>query len=519
MPDDEQEIKKILSSGVVYEQVMEFVQQENNLDILLDIFRASSPNNNHKLFSILAKSGFVRLIVTTNFDQLIERSLIENSMASCLQISCDEEEIKMTLAGENKVNLIKIHGCISKPNSIRTTLEMISNIKLTEKRKGAIEHIFKGGNHKKVLVMGYSCSDIDIVPQIQDMANNHIDILYIHHRPGNQYCIYGLDEPLSNFPIEDRQEITKVQNAFGNYSGCIVSCDTDLFVSDFLKALGFTGKYPAVRKDDRIIAMKKVAERWFKDRPGVTGGDIGLIANIYDSLMDYQKSLSLHLQRIESVDWLKNKQKYFLDEKSRAIMEDIDLLLYSIAYFNVGYSYSKLSEFEPISQKRRSYCHQAIPYLTRAKEINVNLKNIRGLVKCSNSLAVCYIGLKRPLKALKELEICSENIESMNDLNLKIYVFQNLATSYLDRNRYSDAIANAEKALAIADDIGNTEAVVRCHIILGEVYVEQDLPQEAIDEFKVVEDKIRYLRRQDLTLMYRVNLEVTRNRLRSKGHQ
>ena len=89
-------------------------------DKLFDLFKLlskGSPNINHKTIAKMAKEGKVKTILTTNFDEFIEQALNQEGVE--YKVVCTNEEFKLYYEnGCNKFAVLKIHGTVSRPETI-----------------------------------------------------------------------------------------------------------------------------------------------------------------------------------------------------------------------------------------------------------------------------------------------------------------------------------------------------------------------------------------------------------------
>jgi hypothetical protein len=101
------------------EEVMEtyyFVLQKK-LFSLFQLLNEGEPNANHKIIAKLAKHKKIRSIMTTNFDEFIERALDEEGVR--YNVLCTAGEFEEYLnAGCKGFAVLKIHGTVSRPDTI-----------------------------------------------------------------------------------------------------------------------------------------------------------------------------------------------------------------------------------------------------------------------------------------------------------------------------------------------------------------------------------------------------------------
>ena len=78
------------------------------------------PTNEHKLLSEFKWKA----IFTTNYDEAIEKAYRENKSAlqKIEKIISDNDSLQKVVVNPDKLPVVKIHGCISRPNDARTPL-------------------------------------------------------------------------------------------------------------------------------------------------------------------------------------------------------------------------------------------------------------------------------------------------------------------------------------------------------------------------------------------------------------
>jgi tetratricopeptide (TPR) repeat protein len=84
------------------------------------------PNLNHQTIAHLAKAGRLRAVVTTNFDVFIERALADLEVEFDVYRGHDEFS-RFPFSddrGPTRLGVLKIHGCLTRPETIIATVEM-----------------------------------------------------------------------------------------------------------------------------------------------------------------------------------------------------------------------------------------------------------------------------------------------------------------------------------------------------------------------------------------------------------
>ncbi|MBB5866686.1 tetratricopeptide (TPR) repeat protein [Allocatelliglobosispora scoriae] len=113
-------------------------------------------NRNHALIAHSVKAGLVRQIITTNFDQLIEKALTSLGVAFHVYRT-DEDFAQWTAAGPRAaVEVFKLHGCLSDPDSIVATVEQEA-VGVSPAKAGVLRQIWPG---QIGLFWGYSGADL-----------------------------------------------------------------------------------------------------------------------------------------------------------------------------------------------------------------------------------------------------------------------------------------------------------------------------------------------------------------------
>jgi tetratricopeptide (TPR) repeat protein/NAD-dependent SIR2 family protein deacetylase len=244
------EVKQVMKAPCPFESFMQYLfhpyfVSDKNLQVtkIFDIFHEGVPNSNHMLIAHLAKSGLLKTIATTNFDVLIERGLSKTGCTKGVNFEKYYREEDFAAidfdALDDKLSFFKLHGSIDNLDSIRTTIAAVASKTLSEKRMNVVRHLFSSGEHKAVLVIGYSCSDtFDIIPQILSIKSSGKQVFFVKHcRDPNTFAIKTIS-----------REFRK--NPFRHYPGKWILCNTDSLIKTLWKALEDSiGNYELIRSD------------------------------------------------------------------------------------------------------------------------------------------------------------------------------------------------------------------------------------------------------------------------------
>lgn len=130
---------------------------EEPLPRLFQRLRKAKPNSNHRLLASLAASGHLRIIVTTNFDTLLEEALEDTGVPYSVTVEGDIDVLP-----QDRVLLFKIHGCLSQPDSLTFSLGQVGR-GLSMDKRSLLSYLLR---EFPFLFLGWSDNDIDLTPII-----------------------------------------------------------------------------------------------------------------------------------------------------------------------------------------------------------------------------------------------------------------------------------------------------------------------------------------------------------------
>ena len=125
------------------------------------LFNTAIPNYFHKEIVNLAESGQVKALLTTNYDQGIERAL---STENNINVFFEPEKYERT-----KTSYFKLHGSAEEPSSM--VYKLAQESKLSAAKKRVLNEIVKGN---QLIIIGYSGIDFEICPSIIDSQPKEI---------------------------------------------------------------------------------------------------------------------------------------------------------------------------------------------------------------------------------------------------------------------------------------------------------------------------------------------------------
>lgn len=155
---------------------------------LLDILLFGKPNKNHEAIAELFSSHKLKHIITTNFDNFIEKALIKKGIevkSHCNKVNSRLLSEDYNNRQQNISDVIKPHGTIEERCTMEATLRHAGS-PLDKSMDKFITDIFLNDT---VLIVGYSGLDDDIFPLINNVSNNAKDVYWGLYEDENELDI------------------------------------------------------------------------------------------------------------------------------------------------------------------------------------------------------------------------------------------------------------------------------------------------------------------------------------------
>jgi len=491
-----EEISKILSSNLPFEKFIKTLFECGfKKDLLLDIFEEGEPNSNHILVAKLAAKGYIKNICTTNFDLLIEKALNQEGLIynQDYQVFRKEDEFEKIDWQSDKINIIKIHGSIDDRESIIVTLDRVAARKLSDQRAKIINYLFDKGNHQKVFIMGYSCSDIfDISPAISRIEDSKKQIIILEH--SNDQHIEDIKVKKENNPFSKFQESkrlysntddlvknlwnTLINNAPYNYKnsktewkikvdnwiGQNIQVKNYLLYNIFLDISDFHTAF----KYASIEAIKNKAKVWMD-----MGHILHNLGRYNDAKESYDKALSCSSYEEDEIIKIKTHRNigvlyqdtgHYGQALESFIKSDIDNDIFDeytkvktlsnvevCQYFNGNGNVCKIDDVINMAEDRGFL------------DIKISLLGVKALIDCDQG--DIKIGIKRVKKAI---QLAYE----INDTKQEAHQYTRLANIYSKyKNNSKKALKYYEKALQLTKLTGNKIEEAQCKRNIGFMYL------------------------------------------------
>lgn len=157
-----------IEGRIPLEFVLYYIKNHPNVETMREIIKkhytgeSSVPSGIQILVDEFLKKRYVNIIFSVNYDTLIEDRMGNNPN---FNIIIDEKDYKSVNICNNK-SLIKLHGSITKPDSIEGAIDEVTDLKPIKKL--FLKFIFTG---HKIIFVGYSGRDFDIYPCLEDIVS------------------------------------------------------------------------------------------------------------------------------------------------------------------------------------------------------------------------------------------------------------------------------------------------------------------------------------------------------------
>jgi tetratricopeptide (TPR) repeat protein len=403
-----------------FEAFIEIITEETDINGILKMFEGGKPNTNHKFIARLAKEGYLNNIITTNFDQHIETAFIEIGLIKDVDFSVFSNEIDFEGINwkDDKIKLIKIHGCISNKNEVAITLKLVANKTYSIFKKQVIQKFFSQKINPDVLVLGYSCSDVfDISPEIESLKNELSRVFFIEHISNDS--IVKSENLISK---EDKNPFTYFINSsriFANTDNLIKEIWESLFDSEY--------KFYLYATTDWKINI----ENWFENviQENTEGFSHHLLSRVLYHISEFEMAIKHYEKAIFIAQKLDN-HKAFSSELG-----------------NMGGALNAIGKYE-----------EAKKCLKKSLRVSRAIKNIQSESSQLESLGNVYRNCKEFDLAINFLEMAlaiNKEYKMQKELGTTL---GNLALVYNLTGRYTDTIDCAERGIIISDNLGNKQA-------------------------------------------------------------
>jgi signal transduction histidine kinase len=149
---------------------------------------------------------------------------------------------------------------------------------------------------------------------------------------------------------------------------------------------------------------------------------------------------------------------------------------------------------------------QAIPYYQKAIPYYESLKDTLNLTNCYNNIGLCYYYNNQGEKAIEHF------IEALrlskNDLKYQSKIYSNIAMVHTNLNNARKAISNFKIAVKINTSINDEKNLAIDYNGLGNVYLNINQPDSALDSYAKAKTLFRKLKKRDLEAIVLTNIAL-----------
>lgn len=169
-----------------FRRVLSDAPSDRVAELLHGIYGKGSPNRNHSLLASLV-GGDIALVMTTNFDTLIERGgglgsiHSETDIAGIATVLADGDDASRTV--------VHLHGSVDQPSSLGALQRRVAR-PLTGSRGDVLRWVRRT---MPLVLVGYSGSDQDIAPLLLEPGHPHIWLNRTTVKFGGQLVATDLD--------------------------------------------------------------------------------------------------------------------------------------------------------------------------------------------------------------------------------------------------------------------------------------------------------------------------------------
>jgi len=494
--------KKVLK--IPFESFIEILSKNSDVEPIIELFKEGESNAAHHFIAKLAKYDFVKTIITTNFDLLLENAL-EAENINYEKYFDEKQFAKVKFDNiENNVVLIKIHGCAKYLNSVRTTLQMIARKQLFEERMKIMKYLLSNGTHNKVLFLGYSFSDIfDINVMIKKIGKekNKKDILIIEHEKSGY-----IEKDLNKIDENSSFESDNIALLFQDYKGKRIKCNTDQFIKNqWLKRITIFGEYNQFKSEK--INWERFISSWFYQVES-KGYNNYIVGSIFDYIGNSQKAINYFnnaLEELEGTD--KNGLLNCCTSLGASYLnlhsyiEAIDLYKLSLKLANeISNKKAEIISYLGLGSTNLAIGEKHISkfYFEKALEISLKIaektnKYDDNVIDSYLSLGNYYFAINNVKEAIKYYKPGLDITREKGDKRKEIELLTNLGSSYKFMGDNKDAIEFFEYSIRVAHDLGDNLLELRCLIKTAELYQFLGMFEKAIQSFKMGIDISKYI--------------------------
>jgi tetratricopeptide (TPR) repeat protein len=458
---------------------------------VLQCLDGKEPNAVHLAIATLAKSGYVRAIVTSNFDRLLEIAF--SKLGIPLKVYFHPEhfdnlakQYQQSLSLDSTCQLLKLHGSVDDYHTLVDTLAQRMR-GLSPSICDCLRHLLR--NHHW-LFMGYSGADLEANPQylcLQTEAQHAVGFSWLAR------------ESTKTEPIE---AVAKICSLYGERAHIVRGELPNWFLEEFCPLIPNDLPVPSPMSKEEMARRKQQASQaivdhtreWSRLLGGVRAAEI--IADIlHQSVSNPQAARDLLTQALETqihddnaYAVLGNSLANMLN-KAGPLSEAKTLAEKVLAKTNSGNQENRsgaLTTLGLIEFNRGEY-RQALNCFEQAYEIGapLNNENLKSVILHNQAMALTKLSQIDRAKLIYEEEL--EITRDLGDVLAQAQVLNNIGDLLRQQDRYGEAIDVLKEAIQLRERLGDDRGVAHCLGNIATVYHHHGEFTKAVSAFKRVE--------------------------------
>ncbi len=388
---------------------------------VLEGLEGDTPNQVHLWLAILAKIGKLKVIITTNFDTLIEKAfrIINIPLKVCVDPK-DYERVYDLL--NNSVNeetpciLLKLHGTATHPETCIDTL--------AQRKRGLDPKIVKTlnliGYQNFWIFLGYSGADLEAEPNYLGLRKR------MENSPGFAWL------HLSN--IEPLKSVSELVELYGKDRGIIDFGtlpnwlnDIKRLLPDFISPpndLDMTQEQLNEIKEGKLKKIRNHSKSWAIERGEISStlilSDIGIEAGAYEAA------------KLVLVDLINNRENHQIGSRNLAII-----------YLELGKILKHFGDNK-----------EALSYYQKSSDLFKNIDDLDGYLTTVHEISRMQHHFGEFLKAEKNMEKVVQIMRKNSDNEGLISSLNDLGSFYNNTGKFQEALDIYNESISLSVQFG-----------------------------------------------------------------
>ncbi|TSC54338.1 MAG: hypothetical protein LiPW30_699 [Parcubacteria group bacterium LiPW_30] len=403
-----------------------------------ECFRAlaeGEPNANHRYIAKMVKAGHLKYIITTNFDLFLERALSDEGIP--FQVYRTKQEFAAFSEDIFPTHLLKLHGCISKPETITATvgqqLKGLSSEKATILELLLTRYCF--------MFFGYSGYDLQF----------NLDYLRIVTTcPNAKGFIWNFLNQKSINPY-----VAELANLYKDRARIIYGKFPALFENfidpkDQIKRTQYTPEQEKAWQEHKNESLKTSLKNWAEQYLSAENA-YNIFAMLLQHIGEIKGSTQCYQQVLELASPSPNK------------------LLQAQALNNLASTYRDSGELQQALERLQ----QALK-ICQQEGLDIQVPDVALfstlLSAIHNNMGDVYHSLGRYQNAIESYQKALEISSQTADKKAQAFILNNIGTVLKELGQYREALSHYERAAEIAQEIGEQEVIFGSLHNIGIIY-------------------------------------------------